>query len=270
MASVLLADDNDSFCKSTQRYLGTSGIDVDITRSGSEAIERATTQRLRLLLIDFRLPDMTGLEVVRALRVRGLRPPFVLISGYGSIPIAVEAMKLGALDVLEKPVSPARLLSTVRSGIARRGGSSSVLLVGHSPTQRWANWAVRGTQSPDDLKSLARWARFVGVGYSTLREGCYLVHIQPQAARDFVRALRAIVRASVGLDGFDNLLDVSDRRSLRAFHRRAGVMLDSQLSLESFWHHQRLIPADNRALIATRELLEQDRLFAVIEMPKRE
>ena len=260
MSTVLIGDDDESVCESLRRLFAANGIATDVARSGHESIVRARTPEVRLLVIDCRLPDMTGVEVVRALRADGVHLPFILITGYATIPLAVEAMQLGAVHVVEKPVRFAHLLTVVRRVVDSPHLLAPTNLRGASATERWARWVIAAVDSPRDLKTLGGWARLVGVGYSSLREGCYLVGVQPHDARDFARALRIAARVSSGYETLDELVDVSDRRSLNAFCDRASLVFGGSPpndTLKTFWREQKLIPDDNRGFVAVRELFRQ-------------
>lgn len=72
------------------------------------------------IVTDIRMPEMTGLDLVRRLRADGDETPIIVITGHGDVPLAVEAMKAGVHDFLEKPFSDARLLEALRSALAER------------------------------------------------------------------------------------------------------------------------------------------------------
>ena len=63
------------------------------------------------------MPEMDGLELLQALSARGPLPPVIVITGHGEVPMAVEAMKLGARDFLEKPFAPADLIASIRNAL---------------------------------------------------------------------------------------------------------------------------------------------------------
>lgn len=97
------------------------------------------------VLTDVRMPGRTGMELVQELKARGVDLPVVVMTGHGDVPLAVEAMKAGVIDFIEKPFSDERLLSAVKSALERlqSGGdkdqdraSAQVRLEGLSPRER--------------------------------------------------------------------------------------------------------------------------------------
>jgi FixJ family two-component response regulator len=82
-------------------------------------LSQLTKQKIDVLVVDVRLVGMSGLELVRQLRDRGVRAPVVFISGVSEVPVAVEAMKLGAHDFLQKPFTAQALIDAVQAAQAR-------------------------------------------------------------------------------------------------------------------------------------------------------
>lgn len=114
MARVLVADDDPSFRALLKDILEGAGHVVTEARDGHEAWLHAGRQPFDLVLSDQRMPRVDGLELLRRLRSRGAAPPVVMLTAYGTIPQAVEAVRLGAADYLTKPLaSPEELLAVV-------------------------------------------------------------------------------------------------------------------------------------------------------------
>ncbi|HJT21932.1 MAG TPA: sigma-54 dependent transcriptional regulator [Nitrospira sp.] len=104
-ASILIVDDEDAILSSLSSILQDEGYDVTVAKSGNDALKIYTTDPPDLMLLDIWMPDMDGLETLR--RVRELVPTaqVMMMSGHGSIETAVKAIKLGAYDYIEKPLS---------------------------------------------------------------------------------------------------------------------------------------------------------------------
>src|SRR5919106_3982375 len=115
--SILLADDEEKILKTLGRALREEGHDIVTTASALEAQRLLVERSFDLLVIDYLMPDRTGLEVIRELVAStpdGERPAIVMMTAHGTVESAVEAMKLGARDYLQKPFDVDELLVTVR------------------------------------------------------------------------------------------------------------------------------------------------------------
>jgi DNA-binding NtrC family response regulator len=142
-ASVLIVDDEKNILLTLSRALRVEGYEVDVAGSGKLALERCKTKSYDAILLDVRLPDLDGLEVLRQLRAEQ-DVPVLVMSGHGNIDTAVAATRSGALDFLEKPIGSERLLVSLSRAIDRgrlerenrelreRAGTSAALL-GDSP-----------------------------------------------------------------------------------------------------------------------------------------
>ena len=114
---VLVVDDEPIVNESCRRILTDEGYEVDTVESGREGLERACSGHFDLVITDLKMPDLDGMELVR--RVCGERPTtrVVVITGYGTVPSAVEAMGLGVSDYIEKPFTPHQLTKAVNEAL---------------------------------------------------------------------------------------------------------------------------------------------------------
>jgi DNA-binding NtrC family response regulator len=118
--SILLADDEEKILKTLGRALRDDGHEVVTASSGAEASRRLNERPFDVLVIDFLMPDRTGLEVLREMAAatpEAERPSVLMMTAHGSIESAVEAMKLGAHDYLQKPFEVDELLALVRRAL---------------------------------------------------------------------------------------------------------------------------------------------------------
>jgi two-component system response regulator HydG len=122
-ARLLLVDDDHGFRLSTSALLRQDGYEVEVAGDGKEAVNALRRQRFDLLLLDLRLPGTDGLRIVEALRLWGEEIPILMISGFGTVEAAVEALHLGADDFLTKPVEPDVLSARIADLLERRPGS---------------------------------------------------------------------------------------------------------------------------------------------------
>lgn len=116
---VFVIDDDDIMLLSCRRILEKAGYDVETFNNGVDGIQRIQEQRPELLLVDLKMPELDGLQVIE--RVRAVDPDVVIavITGYATISTAVDAMKAGAYDFLPKPFTPDELRLIVNRGHER-------------------------------------------------------------------------------------------------------------------------------------------------------
>jgi DNA-binding NtrC family response regulator len=114
---VLVVDDEAVVTKGCRRILGDAGYQVDTAATGQEGLNRAMAGNFDLVVTDLRLPDLNGMELVRALRNRRPEIAVLIITGYGSVPNAVEAVKLGVADYIEKPFTPEQITEAVKRAV---------------------------------------------------------------------------------------------------------------------------------------------------------
>lgn len=115
---VHLVDDEDAVRRSAGFLLRTSGFDVRTYVSGVAFLKEVKGAEPGCVLLDVRMPEMDGLEVQKQLAERGVGWPVIILTGHGDVPIAVRAMKAGAVDFLEKPFDKATLLRALAAGFA--------------------------------------------------------------------------------------------------------------------------------------------------------
>jgi DNA-binding NtrC family response regulator len=120
---VLIVDDEQGILDVVSRFAQRAGFDVMTCSGGRDAIAHLQAHRADLVMVDLRMPDVGGLDVLRAVRDADPQCQAVLMTGFASVDTAVEAVKLGATDYLSKPLDFGRLeqlLSSVREEIERR------------------------------------------------------------------------------------------------------------------------------------------------------
>ncbi|MDT0632354.1 sigma-54-dependent transcriptional regulator [Rubrivirga litoralis] len=115
---VLVVDDERLLHNVMSRFLGRHGIDVTSCTSGPEALDVLAEQPIDLVLSDFQMPEMDGLELLAQIRERYPALPVIIITGYANVQHAVRAMSSGAVDYLPKPFSTDVLLERVRRHLA--------------------------------------------------------------------------------------------------------------------------------------------------------
>jgi two-component system response regulator FixJ len=116
--TVHIVDDEDSVRKSLAFMLTMNGFATRIHESASLFLQFAPSIHSGVLVTDLRMPDMSGLELIRALRNMKARVNAIVISGHGDVPLAVEAMKCGATDFIEKPFEDVIMMDAIRRAAA--------------------------------------------------------------------------------------------------------------------------------------------------------
>lgn len=116
---ILVVDDERAIRNSLKEILGDEGYDVDIAEDGATAVGMAEKERYDVIFCDIKMPNMEGTEVLEKLRADGLDAAIVMISGHGDIDTAVECIKKGAFDFIQKPLDLNRILITIKNATER-------------------------------------------------------------------------------------------------------------------------------------------------------
>jgi DNA-binding response OmpR family regulator len=118
--SVLVVDDEKNIRLTLREALKSLSLKVDTAVNGEEALDMASQQTYDLVLLDLKMPGMDGLEVLRRLREQSSQTAVVLLTAHGTVESAVEAMKLGAVDFLQKPFAPQEIRDVVSQVFGRQ------------------------------------------------------------------------------------------------------------------------------------------------------
>jgi len=111
---VLVIDDEQIILDSVKKIRGAEDFEVDPAISSREGLERAMNRDYDLVLTDIRMPEIGGMRILRDIKRSKPAIPVVIFTGYATVQSAVQAMKLGASDYIEKPFTPDMLLTTVK------------------------------------------------------------------------------------------------------------------------------------------------------------
>jgi two-component system response regulator FixJ len=118
---IALIDDDPAVLDSLRLYLERKGITTSGFSTATAFLASPDAPaRFDCVVADVRLPDLSGLDLVRRFAAEGIAVPAILITGHGDVEMAVSAIKLGAFDFIEKPFDEARLLDSIRDAVARR------------------------------------------------------------------------------------------------------------------------------------------------------
>jgi two-component system, LuxR family, response regulator FixJ len=122
--TVHVIDDDDAARHSLCFLLKSAKMDVSAHESATAFLEVASLVQSGCIITDVRMPGMTGIDLLRRLRELKVTVPVIVITGHGDVPLAVEAMKLGAMDFFEKPFDDEALLASVRAALKKEQADS--------------------------------------------------------------------------------------------------------------------------------------------------
>lgn len=116
---ILVVDDERAIRNSLKEILSDEGYNVDVAEDGPTAIDMAEKERYDVIFCDIKMPNMEGTEVLEKLRTDGVDSAIIMISGHGDIDTAVECIKKGAFDFIQKPLDLNRILITIKNATER-------------------------------------------------------------------------------------------------------------------------------------------------------
>ncbi|MBK8007880.1 MAG: response regulator [Rhizobiales bacterium] len=116
--TVYVIDDDDAARDSLQFLLETAGLRAETFENAAAFMKRMPSTDAGCVITDVRMPGMTGIELLKTLKARAFPLPVIVITGHGDIPLAVEAMRDGAADFLEKPYNDEALLQSIERAIS--------------------------------------------------------------------------------------------------------------------------------------------------------
>jgi signal transduction histidine kinase len=166
-ANILVIDDELTVCRSCEKILR-DGHKVSMALSGREGLERARRENFDLVIVDLKMPDIDGMEVVEAIKRERPDMEVIIMTGYSTIPSAVKGIKLGAADYVPKPFTPDEMLTAVREALNNKerkaappGLTGGSLLLNNEAIAEVLNRAAEDEEFKEKLLNL---------GSSALRE----------------------------------------------------------------------------------------------------
>lgn len=168
METVLIVEDDRVYARATTNWLVKNGINARYVLSVDNAKEFLDNHDVDLVLSDFRLDNGNGMELLEWMNTHGYRIPFLIMTGYGDIPGAVEAVKKGAVDYLPKPVQTEKVLGIIRKALERKrrdGNTKQRFYTSKSPLALRLQEHIRLVTPVDTLAVLIRGASGTGKEY---------------------------------------------------------------------------------------------------------
>ncbi|MBB2145878.1 response regulator [Pedobacter sp. LMG 31464] len=120
MAKILIIEDDTTFAQIIEGFLIKNKYEITTVTNLSQAFKVLTQQGFDLLLVDYRLPDGTGLDVLSYVRDKGITVPFIIMTSFNDVRTAVKSIQLGAFDYITKPVNPDELLMIVKNSLLKK------------------------------------------------------------------------------------------------------------------------------------------------------
>src|SRR5581483_2939638 len=146
--SVLIIDDEAAIRESLQTLLEIEGYEVETAIDGSEGLARLAERPFDLVLLEFAMPERNGIEILQEIRERDADLPVIMITAYGTVENAVNAMQAGATNFIQKPWDNEKLLADVRAAIGRRRVEEENLQLKRALKQRYNFENIVGKSEP--------------------------------------------------------------------------------------------------------------------------
>lgn len=144
MNKILIIDDDQDIRLLLDRFLSKNGFITETTSNGESTIELLKQSAFDLILCDFKLPDITGLELIQKIKILNPGASIIIITGYSDVKVAVKTIKLGAYDYVTKPLYPDEILLTIRQALESKNQQDKPkkivkkksFIIGESPQAR--------------------------------------------------------------------------------------------------------------------------------------
>jgi len=197
---ILIVDDNPEFARMAGRFLEHHGFRISIADSGYKAVEKIQSEPQDLVLLDLKLPDVTGMEVLKRIKEINDDVAFIIITGYGGEQVAIEFMKAGALDFLSKPIDNETLLKTIKNALKIRDAQvEDKQLKGYSTLEKFFPFLAHEIRNPLHAigGALAIIQRRTDSKDELLTQSMKIIQEEIQHLNDFVQECLDFVRPPV-------------------------------------------------------------------------
>ncbi|HEY4899346.1 MAG TPA: sigma-54 dependent transcriptional regulator [Terriglobales bacterium] len=148
LGSVLIIDDEAAIRESLQTLLELEGYEVDTANDGTEGLARLADRPYDLVLLDFAMPERNGIEILQDIRERDSELAIIMITAYGTVENAVNAMQAGATNFIQKPWDNEKLLADVGAAVGRRRAEAEVIQLKRALKQRYNFEHIIGKSDP--------------------------------------------------------------------------------------------------------------------------
>ena len=148
---VYVVDDDAAMRESLEFLLDAAGFSVTTFDSASDFLQQLPRLTFGCIVSDIRMPGIDGMELLRDVKAGRAEMPIIIMTGHGDIPLAVEAIKLGALDFLEKPFEDERMIGAIRTALERGKAAAKDEVVASDVAARIASLSQRERQVMDGI-----------------------------------------------------------------------------------------------------------------------
>src|ERR1039457_1458331 len=148
LGSVLIIDDEAAIRESLQTLLELEGYEVDTANDGTDGLARLADPPYDLVLLDFAMPERNGIEILQDIRERDSELAIIMITAYGTVENAVNAMQAGATNFIQKPWDNEKLLADVGAAVGRRRAEAEVIQLKRALKQRYNFEYIIGKREP--------------------------------------------------------------------------------------------------------------------------
>ena len=149
--NVFVIDDDPAMRNSLDFLLGSAGFKVTLFDTAADFLDAHAGLRFGCLISDVRMPDINGMDLLRRLKANASSLPVIIMTGHGDIPLAVEAMKLGAFDFVEKPFEDERLIGMIEAALQQSPNRTKSGAISAEIASRIASLSQRERQVMDGL-----------------------------------------------------------------------------------------------------------------------
>ena len=143
---VLIVDDDEAVRTAVEELLLSVGMEAHGFGSTRELVDSPLLERAACLVLDVRMPGLSGLDLQQRLTTAGVSSPIVFLTGHGDIPMSVQAMKAGAIDFLTKPVRDQTLIDAIIAGVERDAEQRETARIVRQHVDRFATLTPRESQ----------------------------------------------------------------------------------------------------------------------------
>ena len=154
MASILIIDDEVAIRSTLKEILEYEDYKVDEAENGKEGLDKASAKRYDIIFCDIKMPGMDGIETLEKMQLEGIDSPVIMISGHGTVETAVEALKKGAYDFIEKPLDLNRILVTLRNATDTQALVQETATLKRKINKKLSVEIIGESESINEIKSL--------------------------------------------------------------------------------------------------------------------